>query len=640
MSFTLVGLQGPLAGRQYDVSDTPISFGRREGSVVALSSALASRAHAELRCTDDGYVLYDLDSSNGTRVNGALIKAYALRPGDEIAIGEETFRFEIAEMESIILMPSAPSAPLRVTVSGGGPVGLTLALLLEHLLGARVAITIYDGRWMRDGERTVWKGSEQGNTRRQQVVTIQSRQYLNLPPEVRERLFTPGNYTEMWPAGPDSVQGQGPRNIRIAHIEDQLLALAAEKSDRITLLTTQFDPERAREELSGQHILAICEGGRSRTREYFASQFGAADKSMYSLDDEHLYDIVLGLQVKSNLSDPMAVLLTVAQNRFLLNSLAGEGFLNMRLTADEVHEAVGIDPARRTFEDCVQGRPCLMERMKTGEYRCGTHQTYFLPALLPGSPLWQRVLEGLRMFSVPEQHLSAVTSFRLDMVQRPRFTAQLYPATPTTPGTFGCLLGDSANAIHFWPGRGLNSGLASAVSLARCLAGQWRGLGLRDADFVRHEAMMAMLQYRHKSRAWRAMVATDAAGKARAIKDLIAQGIAEGEQGAFDKETDLRTLLRRMRRVRRRLEPRLQGLPNEPVLRAHLERLSGATLHTLAVSGAWDTVNVGGEEVDVEWLFTTSDAATNPEPDLLAAAAAQAPAEAPYQLGLTSPARS
>lgn len=634
MAFTLVGLQGPLAGNRYEVGDAPITFGRRADSVVTLSSALASRAHAELRRTDDGYVLHDLGSSNGTRVNGVRVTAHPLAPGDEIAIGEETFRFEIAEQESIILMPAALSPTLRVTISGGGPVGLTLALLLEHLLGPRVAITIYDGRWMRDGERVIWKGSAQGNTRRQQVVTIQSRQYLNLPPEVRERLFTPGNYTEMWPAGPDSVQGQWPRNIRIAHIEDQLLALAGEKPERITLLPTQFDPESAREELSGQHLLAICEGGRSRTREHFAAQFGAADQTMYSLEGEHLYDIVLGLRVKSNLSDPMAVLLTVAQNRFLLNSLGGEGFLNMRLTADEVHEAVGIDPARRTFEDCVQGRPCLMERTATGEYRCGTHQTYFLPALLPGSPLWQRVREGLRMFSVPEQHLSAVTSFRLDMVQRPRFTAQLYPATPTTPGTFGCLLGDSANAIHFWPGRGLNSGLASAVSLARCLAGQWRGLGLRDADFVRHEAMMAMLQYRHKSRAWRAMVATDAAGRTRAVKDLIAQGIAEGEQGAFDKETDLRTLLRRMRRIRRRLEPRLQGLPPEAALRAHLERLSGATLHTLAVSGAWDTINVGGEEVDVEWLFAAPDAPPSPELALRVATA-----EAQARQGLAGPAR-
>ncbi len=78
---------------------------------------------------------------------------------------------------------------------------------------------------------------------------------------------------------------------------------------------------------------------------------------------------------------------------------------------------------------------------------------------------------GAELFGVAEENLTAVTCFRLDMVQRPRFTAQLFAPTATTPGTYGFLLGDAANAIHFWPGRGLNSGLASAISLARCLAG-------------------------------------------------------------------------------------------------------------------------------------------------------------------------
>jgi hypothetical protein len=41
---------------------------------------------------------------------------------------------------------------------------------------------------------------------------------------------------------------------------------------------------------------------------------------------------------------------------------------------------------------------------------------------------------------------------------------------------------------------------------------------LRDADFVRHEAVMAMLQYRHKTRARRQMVTTDEAGNTLAIK--------------------------------------------------------------------------------------------------------------------------
>jgi hypothetical protein len=215
----------------------------------------------------------------------------------------------------------------------------------------------------------------------------------------------------------------------------------------------------------------------------------------------------------------------------------------------------------------------------------------------------------LQLFGVPPENLTAVTGFRLDMVQRPRFTAQLFPRTPTTPGTFGFLLGDAANAIHFWPGRGLNSGLASAISLARCLAMTRRVTSLREADFVRHEAVMAMLQYRHKGRAWRQMVTTDETGGTQAIKDQIAQGITEGDKGAYDREADIDALTDRLSQIRVRLAPRIGGLPDDSTLRAHLERLNGALLHTLLVSGAWDTANVGGEEVDVEWLLDAPPAA-------------------------------
>src|SRR5262249_46508280 len=153
---------------------------------------------------------------------------------------------------------------------------------------------------------------------------------------------------------------------------------------------------------------------------------------------------------------------------------------------------------------------------------------------------------------------------------------------------YGFLLGDAANAIHFWPGRGLNSGLAAAISLARCLSKVWRGGPLRDADFLRHEAVMQMLQYRHKSRAWRQMVTTDAVGNVVAIKDLIAKGIAEGEKGEFKRDEDIAALMDRMRQIRSRLESRISGLPDDAKLRAQLELLKGETIHTLRVSEAWD----------------------------------------------------
>jgi pSer/pThr/pTyr-binding forkhead associated (FHA) protein len=610
MRAAIVGLSGEVAGRRVTLGRRPITFGRGEENDVVVTTPSASRVHAEVRPESGGYVLYDRGSSNGTWVNGEAVTVRPLKAGDEITIGDESFRFETPDTRATVAAASplaadvplrAPEPVMRVTVTGGGPVGLSFALLLEYLMGPRAAIRIYDSRWNSAAGKIVWKGPDQGNVRRQQVVTIQSRQYLKLPPEVQERLFVPGAYTEMWPIGPDSVHDHGPRNVRIAYFEDTLLALANEKADRIQLVSEVFDAATA--DIAGQHVLAICEGGRSRTLEHFAGKFGAADENMYGLGGEQLHDMVLGLRVKSELPDPMAVLLTVAQNRFLLNSLRGEGFLNMRLTDQEAKEAVGIDPVRQVFTECIQSGPCLLELRPGGDFFCSIHHALFLPALLKGSAFWSRVEEGLQLFGIPPENLTAVTGFRLDMVQRPRFTVQLYPRTAATPGTFGFLLGDTANAIHFWPGRGLNSGIASAVSLARCLAAPRRGTTLRDADFVRHEAVMAMLQYRHKGRAWRQMVTTDAEGRPHAIKDLIARGIAEGDHGAYDKEADLSALMERLIQTRGRLEARIDGMPDDATLHAHLARLSGPLLHTLLVSEPWDSASVGGEEVDVDWLL-------------------------------------
>jgi hypothetical protein len=615
---TVVGLQGALAGRRFPVGDAPVTFGRGEDNDIVIPDPAVSRLHAELRQEADGFVISDRGSANGTEVNGDTITAYQLRPGDEITIATHRFAFEALDAGAVTVVGTldvsslarlAPKAAdvMRVTISGGGPVGLAFALLLTDLMGPKVAIRIYNGRWKQDGSRVVWKGIEEGNVRRQQVVTVQSRQFVKLPRDVQDYLFTPGNFTEMWPAGPDSVNGLGPRNIRIAYIEDRLLELANRKR-QIELIPEPFDAETARGEIVNQHVLAICEGSRSRTFSHFKQKFGAADYSLYGLDGEQLSDVVLGLRVKSLLTDPMAVLLTVAQNRFLLNSLNGEGFLNMRLTDTEAQEAVGINPIKQTFSGCIQSEPCLLELGPGGDFVCGTHHTLFLPALLRGSLLWSRVQEGLALYGIPPENLTAVTGFQLNMVQRPRFTARLFPPTATTPGTFGFLLGDSANAIHFWPGRGLNSGLASAISLARNLAMPRRGATLRDADFVRHEAVMSMLQYRHKNRAWLQMVTADEDGNFRAIKDIIAQGVAEGEDGGFDRDADLEALLQRLAGIRDRLAPRVAGMPDDDTLRKHLEQLSGALLHTLLVSEPWDSASVGGEEVDIDWLLEGSKA--------------------------------
>ena len=61
---------------------------------MVLADPNVSRAHAEVRPHGTGYILVDLNSTNGTRVNGARVSSQALNDGDELMFGNTRIRFE------------------------------------------------------------------------------------------------------------------------------------------------------------------------------------------------------------------------------------------------------------------------------------------------------------------------------------------------------------------------------------------------------------------------------------------------------------------------------------------------------------------------------------------------------------------
>ena len=408
--------------------------------------------------------------------------------------------------------------------------------MLNELLGSRVSIKVYDHRWKKSKQTGSidWKGDDEDterNRRREQVVTIQSKQYLSFPEPIRQ-LFTDEAYTScMWPLAQSEVLY--PRNIRISDLEDNLLKLANQHRENITLIPSRFDAQSSADLIKSHHLLAICEGASSETRTHFEGQFGPQGEEIFSLDQEKpLRDLVLGLKVRSTLSLAAVVALTISQNRFLLNMRNGEGYLNMRLTDDEAKEVKGNKTGSLAEVPCIQQHPCILVREGSGnDFRCKTHDALFFPARHGGSQLMPRINEGLRLFGVKPEDLEKITMWRLSMTHTCRFTSELYPGS----SVFGALLGDAANSIHFWAGRGLNSGLASAISLARCLQAQIRqpkregAVQLNEAGFAKHEGIMAQLQYRHKTRAWRAMVSIDGGGKVQAIKHRIQQSMSSRE---------------------------------------------------------------------------------------------------------------
>ncbi|HUW04595.1 MAG TPA: FHA domain-containing protein [Acidimicrobiales bacterium] len=87
----LVVKRGPNAGSRY-LLDTPVTTaGRHPDSEIFLDDVTVSRRHAEVRHTDDGYVVNDAGSLNGTYLNRERIEGeMPLANGDELQIG--TFR--------------------------------------------------------------------------------------------------------------------------------------------------------------------------------------------------------------------------------------------------------------------------------------------------------------------------------------------------------------------------------------------------------------------------------------------------------------------------------------------------------------------------------------------------------------------
>jgi pSer/pThr/pTyr-binding forkhead associated (FHA) protein len=100
--------------REYGVSDT-LTLGRSKSNPIVLEDRLLSRKHAELAVEQapDGrtrYFLKDLESKNGTYLNGQLIRRREpIKHGDRIRIGDFIFRFI---MEAGERSPSRPPAPL------------------------------------------------------------------------------------------------------------------------------------------------------------------------------------------------------------------------------------------------------------------------------------------------------------------------------------------------------------------------------------------------------------------------------------------------------------------------------------------------------------------------------------------------
>ncbi|MEQ1505055.1 MAG: FHA domain-containing protein [Myxococcota bacterium] len=111
------GLNVPLHGGK------PLVVGRKRGDLI-LDDPLVSGSHCRILVKEDGYVLQDLGSTNGTMVDGRMVREAALKPGAEITIGSSRMILYVGEDPR-----EKPEAAARAT-----PAQLEIAWLLDEEL--------------------------------------------------------------------------------------------------------------------------------------------------------------------------------------------------------------------------------------------------------------------------------------------------------------------------------------------------------------------------------------------------------------------------------------------------------------------------------------------------------------------------
>lgn len=86
-------LEGIDKGRVFRELTVPLTIGREEGNILRLNDERVSRYHAKIQFDNDDYIITDLESTNGTKVNGTVVQIRRLRYGDRVAVGRSLLLF-------------------------------------------------------------------------------------------------------------------------------------------------------------------------------------------------------------------------------------------------------------------------------------------------------------------------------------------------------------------------------------------------------------------------------------------------------------------------------------------------------------------------------------------------------------------
>jgi len=477
-----------------------------------------------------------------------------------------------------------PAARLKVCIIGGGPTALASAISLAEKGAGKVEVNVWERRWVRysrpDGSTYV--DYPPTAKRRDQVVTLQDSVTTLLTPASYQALFE-GRPERVWP---------GSANIQIRKVEDRFLKRC--QSDEFKGLIHLHAEGVTREDLAkcgDFHVLLGADGAASWVRRSFFHG--------YEKERGRSYALGLAFDRKEGLPwpQPLNVFLTLGQTRYLLNASHhdGRGYLNMQLTEEEWHKMTDITGQPVTF-----GNPgCL--RRPDGSIPDGFKESQvFAPGEDRDSALWKTIEDGLKLFGFKESEVINVVRIPI-VVQAVQEGVQLLPQTDSAsllrPRALVAVAGDAAMTVHFWPGRGLNSGIKAGLALGDEIvhalnSGRFAGLHL-DAMKEYNDFILKLQDREHDKRS---IPILNQSGTPETLGWLLSKAEAVPEEVAVE------WLVGATKQIASRLQERsdwaFDYVPNvEPQIRIVLRQLHSLTLREMAVSFPWPTREMGGAEV-------------------------------------------
>ncbi|CAF4957082.1 unnamed protein product, partial [Rotaria sp. Silwood1] len=449
-----------------------------------------------------------------------------------------------------------------------------------------VKIIIYEARWFVDGCGNVrWQDKQQKKTRRNQVVILQDHVIQQLPENIQKGLFKTID-ERVWPTS---------RNISIREVEDRLFELIElfTASGQVELICEQLD-EQSKHLVEGNFdVLVGADGSNSFVRRYCNIQM---------ISEGIEYACGVGYEVPENilpsdqtLHQALNCILSASQTRYMVNSsLSCQGYLYIRLGKNE-YEAL---------------RQCLQKVQNRDEPLDLPNRTKW-----PQSPTLSIIREGLKFFNINEKFISRIAPIEINVrhasVVVRELRSEINSKQPKKILAF--LVGDAAMNVHFWPGRGMNSGMKAAMALARNIQRSYianilphrqeNHSSLPFLDFLDYESFMARLRAREQQ------------GRSLRILDSpIDPTLKEAQINAYSDywyEEHRKELKNKLIDTRKEF----QGLPDWPhktraVTDTELEdvfsRIDCRTVTELALANAWPTREMNGVEVLVEDMFPVS----------------------------------